>query len=193
MDFLIWHLLRESAGRCPEKEALVHGEERLSYGEVARRVDGLAAGLRDEGLRRGDRMGIYLEASVPQALSILGISRAEAVYVPINALLHAEQVMHIARDCGMKGLITTAAKLASLAEVLPQIPSLEFLVVVGPGEVAAQLPVHRFEEFCARTLPAEWRGKNNQKELAPLPFTPRSTGEAKKGKLRHANEAARRP
>ena len=82
MDFLIWHLLRESVRRWPEKEALVHGEERLSYGEVTRRVNGLAAGLRDAGLLRGDRMGIYLEASVPQAISIFGISRAEAVYVP---------------------------------------------------------------------------------------------------------------
>jgi len=89
MDFLIWHLLRKSAERSPEKEALAHGEERLAYGQVARRVDGLAAGLRSAGLRRGDRMGIYLEASVPQVISIFGISRAEAVYVPINVLLHA--------------------------------------------------------------------------------------------------------
>src|SRR6267154_5933544 len=157
MDFLIWHLLRESTRRWPDKEALVHGEERLTYGEVTRRVNGLAAGLNSAGLRRGDRMGIYLEASVPQVISIFGISCAEAVYVPINALLHPEQVMHIARDCGMKGLITTLAKLASLAEVLPQIPSLEFLVVIGPGEVAAHLPIHRFEEFCSRTLSADLR------------------------------------
>src|SRR3989475_3748695 len=193
MDFLIWHLLRESTRRWPEKEALVHGEERLSYGEVARRVDGLAAGLRDAELRRGDRMGIYLEASVPQALSIFGISRAEAVYVPINALLHAEQVMHIARDCGMKGLITTAAKLASLAEVLPQIPSLEFLVVVDPGEVAAQLPVHRFEEFCARTLPADWRGKKNKKEISAPLFNSRAAGQAQRGKLMHDEEGGGTP
>src|SRR6266852_8363162 len=72
MDFLIWHLLRKSAERSPEKEALAHGEERLAYGQVARRVDGLAAGLRSAGLRRGDRMGIYLEASVPQVISIFG-------------------------------------------------------------------------------------------------------------------------
>src|SRR5260370_42697088 len=109
--------------------------------------------MREARSRSVDRMGIYLEASIPQALSIFGISRAEAVYVPINALLHPEQVMHIARDCGMKGLVTTVPKLASLAEVLPQIPSLEFVVVVGSGEVMAQLPVHRFEEVCARTLP----------------------------------------
>src|SRR5258707_2155234 len=168
MDFLICHLLRDSARRCPEKEALVHGEERLTYGEVASRVNGLASGLREAGLRRGDRMGIYLEASVPQAISIFGISRAEAAYVPINAVLHPEQVMHIARDCGMKGLITTAAKLASLAEVLPQIPSLEFLVVIGPGEVTAPIPLHRFEEFCERSLPVEWHETSIEKDLAAI-------------------------
>jgi len=176
MDFLIWHLLRESARRSPDKEALVHGAERLSYGEVARRVNGLAAGLRGAGLLRGDRMGIYLDSSVAQAISIFGISRAEAVYVPINALLHPEQVVHIARDCGMKGLITTASKLASLAEVLPQAPSLEFLVVVGPGEAPGGLPVHRFEEFSARTLPADWRETSIEKDLAAILYTSGSTG-----------------
>src|SRR5467141_989808 len=190
MDFLIWHLLRESARRWPEKEALVHGEERLSYGEVARRVNGLAAGLRDAGLRRGDRMGIYLEASVPQAISIFGISRAEAVYVPINALLHPEQVMHIARDCGMKGLVTTVPKLASLAEVLPQIPSLEFVVVVGSGEVTAQLPVHRFKEFCGRTLSGDWHETSIEKDLASILYTSGSTGKPKGVMLSHANVVA---
>ena len=190
MDFLIWHLLRESTLRFPEKEALVHGEERLSYGEVARRVDGLAIGLRTIGLRRSDRMGIYLEASVPQVISIFGISRAEAVYVPINSLLHAEQVMHIARDCGMRGLITTAAKLASLADVLPQIPSLEFLVVVGPGEVTVRLPVHHYEEFCARALPSDWRESSIEKDLAAILYTSGSTGKPKGVMLSHANVVA---
>jgi acyl-CoA synthetase (AMP-forming)/AMP-acid ligase II len=82
MDFLIWHLLRASAQRQPQKEALVHGAERLSYQEVARRVNGLATGLRSAGVLRGDRIGIYLEASVPQVISIFGVSRAEGVYVP---------------------------------------------------------------------------------------------------------------
>ena len=190
MDFLIWHLLRESARRSPDKEALVHGEERLSYGEVARRVNGLAAGLSDAGLRRGDRMGIYLDPSVAQAVSIFGISRAEAVYVPINALLHPEQVVHIARDCGMKGLITTASKLASLAEVLLQAPSLEFLVVVGPGEAPARLPVHRFEEFSARTLPVDWRETSIEKDLAAILYTSGSTGKPKGVMLSHANVVA---
>ena len=75
MDYLIHHLLRTSAYRTPEKEALVHNNERLSYHEVARRVGGLAVGLQQAGLQRGDRFGIYLDPSVPQVLSIFAVHR----------------------------------------------------------------------------------------------------------------------
>src|SRR2546426_838158 len=117
MDFLIHHMLRASASRFPEKEALVHENDRLTYQEVARRVAGLAYGLQAVGLQRGDRIGIFLEPSVPQVLAIFGISQAGGAFVPINNLLFPEQVVHIANDCGMKALITTRAKLASLAAV----------------------------------------------------------------------------
>jgi acyl-CoA ligase (AMP-forming) (exosortase A-associated) len=191
MEYLIYHMLSSSARRSPLKEALVHGDERLNYLEVVRRVDGLAAGIRGSGLGRGDRMGIYLDASVPQVISIYGISRAEGVFVPINALLHAEQVQHIARDCGMKGLITTPAKLATLSEVLPQIPSLEFLVVVGEGDLPdSSLPVYRYEEFCQRALPAGWRETSIEKDLAAILYTSGSTGKPKGVMLSHANVVA---
>ena len=66
MDFLIHHMLRTSAHHLADKEALVHGDQRLSYGEVARRSAGLAKGLRRAGLVRGDRIGIYLDPSIAQ-------------------------------------------------------------------------------------------------------------------------------
>jgi len=90
----------------------------------------------------------------------------------------------------MKGLITTAAKLASLVDVLPQIPSLEFLVVVGPGEVTAKLPVHHYEEFCALALPADWRESSIEKDLAAILYTSGSTGKPKGVMLSHANVVA---
>jgi acyl-CoA ligase (AMP-forming) (exosortase A-associated) len=191
MDFLIWHLLRASAQRQPEKEALVHGAERLSYREVARRVNGLATGLRSAGVQHGDRIGIYLEASVPQVISIFGVSRAEGVYVPINALLHAEQVTHIAIDCGMKGLITTAAKLATLAELLPKISSLEFVVVVGQeGTTTWPSKIYEYEKLCELPLASGWREASIEKDLAAILYTSGSTGKPKGVMLTHANVVA---
>jgi acyl-CoA ligase (AMP-forming) (exosortase A-associated) len=191
MDFLIWHLLRDSSRRAADKEALVHNDQRLSYREVARRTAGFAAGLRERGLKRGDRVGIYVEPSVAQVISIFGISQSEGVYVPINALLHAEQVRHIACDCGMKAIVTTQAKLASLLEVIPEIPSLEFLVVVGkPDPSWATLPVYGFEEICATEPPAVWRETSIEKDLAAILYTSGSTGKPKGVMLSHSNVVA---
>jgi len=191
MDFLIWHLLRDSARRSPDKEALVHGGQRLTYREVVRRTAGLATGLKRHGLQRGQRVGIYLEASIPQVVSIFGISQAEGVYVPINHLLHPEQVKHIAIDCGMKGLITTPAKLTALAEVLPQITSLEFLVVTAEGDTPETvLPVHKFEELSLLEPPEIWGESSIEKDLAAILYTSGSTGKPKGVMLSHANVVA---
>lgn len=191
MDFLVWHLLRESAKRNPQKEALVHSQQRLTYAEVSRRTAGLATGLRNIGLKRGDRVGIYLEASIPQVISIFGVSQSECVYVPINALLHPEQVMHIARDCGMKALITTSAKLAMLAEVIPQIPSLEFLVVTDAGEATeSTLPIFSFDRLCLSAPLAVWKETSIEKDLAAILYTSGSTGKPKGVMLSHANVVA---
>ena len=189
MDFLIWHLLRESASCVPHKEALVHNNERLSYAEVERRTNGLAAGLLSAGVNRSDRVGIYLEASIPQAISIFGISRAEAVYVPINALLHAEQVAHIASDCGMKALITSPAKLSSLMEVLPRIPSLEFIVITGEGSPDIPITTYPFDKLCETPL-SPWREMTIEKDLGAILYTSGSTGKPKGVMLSHANVVA---
>jgi acyl-CoA ligase (AMP-forming) (exosortase A-associated) len=188
MDFLIWHLLRDSVRRTPDKQALVHGEQRLSYREVARRTAGLATALRKFDVKRGERIGIHLDASVPQVISIFGVSQSEGVYVPINALLYPEQVMHIARDCGMKALITNAAKVESLIEVIPQIPSLKFLIVVGEGALPKlSIPVYQFDESCAEEPPALWRETSIEKDLAAILYTSGSTGKPKGVMLSHSN------
>src|ERR1035438_3505441 len=131
MDYLIHHMLQSSARHRPDKEAMVHGERRLSYGEVAASCASLATGLRSAGMKRGDRVGISLDPSVDQVLSIFSISQAGGVYVPINTVLFPEQVAHIVRDCGMKALITTQDKLETLALVLHDISSLQFFVATG--------------------------------------------------------------
>src|SRR5208282_3649915 len=147
MDFLLHHMLRNSALRFPGKEALVHGEQRLNYGEVSTRVAGLSSGLRSAGVRRGERVGIYLEAGIAQVLAIFGVSQAGGVFVPVNTVLFPDQVAHIARDCGISVLITTASKLDSLLPAFENVHSLRFLVIVSEGgePVNTAFPVHDFE------------------------------------------------
>lgn len=186
MDFLIHQMLRTSALRRPAKEALVHGEERLSYAEFDRRVRGLAAGLRQAGVERGDRVGVHLEPSIAQCVSVFGISRSGGVFVPIHHVLFPEQVAHIASDCRMKGLITTGARLPALGRALRDLPPLEFVVVVrGEDAPGPLLATRAFEELCGMPSPREWRDVAIGKDLAAILYTSGSTGKPKGVMLSH--------
>jgi acyl-CoA ligase (AMP-forming) (exosortase A-associated) len=104
----------------------------------------------------------------------------------VNGLLFPDQVAFIARDCGMKGLITTPEKLAPLAEALKEVASLEFIVVVGgSGLVDSPVTVHDFEGWCALTPPARWRERAIEKDLAAILYTSGSTGKPKGVMLSH--------
>jgi acyl-CoA ligase (AMP-forming) (exosortase A-associated) len=195
MDFLIHHMLRHSAECYPEKEALVHGTRRLTYREVADRCACFASALRQAGMQRGDRIGIYLDASVEQVLSIFSISQGGGVYVPINTVLLPDQVAHIVRDCGMKALITTAEKMDLLSPALRDTPSLEFFVLASksnghdPGE-ASSAPTYRMEEMVQFPADSPWIDHGISLDLAAILYTSGSTGKPKGVMLSHANVMA---
>jgi acyl-CoA ligase (AMP-forming) (exosortase A-associated) len=191
LDFLVHHTLRASSLRFPDKEALVHGEKRLTYKEVSASVAGLASGLRAAGLGRGERVGIYLDPGIAQVISIFGVSRAGGVFVPANGVLFADQVAHIMRDCTVSALITSAAKLDSLLAILTQIPSLRFLVVVSQEKGSAiPLTVYDFEAMTNTASEDSWTDWGIEKDLAAILYTSGSTGKPKGVMLSHANLVA---
>src|SRR5438046_5587012 len=148
MDCLIHHMLQSSASRLPDKDALIDKDTGLTFQRAAKNVAGLADGLRKAGLRRADRIGIYLENSVLQSLCIFGVSQAGGVFVPINSLLFPQQVAHIARDCQMRGLITTREKLTSLSSIFQDVPTLDFVVVAGGGaDIEICRPIYELTEM----------------------------------------------
>jgi len=188
MDFLVHHSLRTSALRCPDKEALVHEDQRLTYKQVSARVSGLASGLRTAGLHRGERVAIYLDAGIPQVVSIFGVSQAGAVFVPANSVLFADQVAHIMRDCTVSALITSESKLKSLSAVLGEIPSLRFVIVVSREKVdSIPLAIYDFEAMTNTPSQDPWVDWGIEKDLAAILYTSGSTGKPKGVMLSHSN------
>lgn len=188
MDYLIHHMLRASAERLPHREALVYQDRSLTYHQSWERVQHIAAGLRAAGIRRGDRIGLYLPASLENALCILAVSASDAVFVPISHLLFPDQVAHIARDCGIRALITTTGRLPALASAFRAVPTINVFVTVDDGPAAEiDRPVRSLEEL---THDGEGREPLDQAigiDLAALLYTSGSTGTPKGVMLSHAN------
>lgn len=187
MDYLLHHSLLSTTEKHPDKEALIYNKSRLSFDQVATQSGSLARGLRKAGLKRGDRVGIYLNTSIEQVLAIYGSSQAAGVFVPINTLLFPEQVAHIANDCQIKALITTASGMVSLKEALAQCPSIEFIVIVEDGELPeSPLPSYKFSELCIGEPLKRDDGQAISKDLAALIYTSGSTGKPKGVMLSHS-------
>lgn len=188
MDFLVHHMLRHSTQRFPDKEALVHNIDRLSYSEVSATVSTISAELADAGITRGDRVGIYLDASIAQVASIFAISQAGGVFVPINISLFPEQVAHIISDCGMKALVVSRSKLNTLRQVLCDSTSVEAVAVTGPGP-EPDLPLRVIDLDRPQRNPEEFKNLDRciSKDLAAILYTSGSTGKPKGVMLSHSN------
>ncbi|MCG6155287.1 acyl-CoA ligase (AMP-forming), exosortase A system-associated [Rubinisphaera margarita] len=191
MDYLVHHMLRSAAGRFPEKEALVCGEARLSYAELSASVARYAEALCQIGVERRDRIGVLLDPSVEQVLSIFAVSQAQAVFVPIHHSLMAEQVSHICADCGITTLIVSSGKYDDLQEALEQLPAIERVVLSDSGERESDShQIYPLNSLLDRELTGSLSDTVTEKDLAAILYTSGSTGRPKGVMLSHANLVA---
>ena len=82
--FLLHHLLIESAARLPDHEAIRFNGVGMTYSQLDGLSNQVARALKAAGVRRGDRVGIYVHKSFASIISIFGILKAGGVYVPLD-------------------------------------------------------------------------------------------------------------
>lgn len=112
---LLHRTLERSAERLPDKEALFHEGRSLSYRDFVAEAKGAAAALAAvPGSSRGDRVAIFMEKGIEQALWIYAASMADRVFVLIAEQLKDRQIEHILRDCDV-GVLVFGASCADAA------------------------------------------------------------------------------
>jgi len=94
----------------PSRAALVFGNQTFTFDELNRFSNHIAHQLLGAGLMAEDRVGILLERSVESVGSILGILKAGGAYVPLDVSYPNEVVQRLARDSGLRFLITREAQ-----------------------------------------------------------------------------------
>jgi long-chain acyl-CoA synthetase len=96
-----------SAFRRSDEPALSCRDERLTYGELARRVRAFAGGLGRCGVRAGDRVAVHLPPGVDGVVASYGIFAVGAVLVPLNAQIRVRQLRAVLADAGVVAVITS--------------------------------------------------------------------------------------
>src|SRR5437773_10317140 len=115
-------LLYDVARRLPEQPAVSDDRQSWNYRELARRIGGVAGGLRARGLRPGDRVLLCLDNCGEFFELLFGCWAAGLCAVPANARLHPREVEYIAENCGARLLVATPGLVASLAPLAVKFP-----------------------------------------------------------------------
>ena len=104
---LVHHAFEAQARRSPRAIAVEHLGETISYGELDRCAEMLAARLRAEGVRPGDNVGLFLERSIAMVVGILGTLKAGAAYVPQHVgVCPQSQLRHVIKVTGARAVLT---------------------------------------------------------------------------------------
>lgn len=156
----LFTLFARQAKAAPQAEALVSPDERLTYGELKKRVESLAAALLENGLKPGDRVAICQKKGWAQIVSVFAVLAAGGAYVPLDPKIPTARMGSIVRDAGAALILTAAGS--------PPVPS-------GPGLPAAL----RGDELALRDVLPPKLPRRKQSSLAYLIYTSGSTGTPK--------------
>jgi fatty-acyl-CoA synthase len=165
-----------------ERTALVAGNLRLTYRELADRVARVAGALEGAGVRRGDRVAVALKNRVEFLELLFGVARLGAIFVPVNFRLSAPEVGYALADSGSRLVVAQEATREAVSRAV--------------AESAGDLPVLLVDGTEAGY--AGWRDAANPRAAAPVApgdpvsivYTSGTTGPPKGAVITHDNVAA---
>ena len=115
-DLCVHQLFERQVERTPHAEALVYGDERLTYQELNRRANRVAHNLRALGVGPDVTVGLCTERSAAMVVGMLGILKAGGCYVPLDPTYPQARLAFMVTDCRMPVLVTEAKLRPSLPE-----------------------------------------------------------------------------
>jgi amino acid adenylation domain-containing protein len=168
------HLVAARVRERPGAVALVHGEERLTYGELWARAEGVAHCLRALGVGPEVRVAVCAERSPDLVAGLLGVLAAGGAYVPVDPAYPEARSAQILDDCGAAVLLTEEKLLPRLPRTGARIAFLDPSATAGRADSSEGLD-----------------GGVGGENLAYVIYTSGSLGRPKGVAIRHAAIVAR--
>ncbi len=165
--------LRRAAYMYPERVAVVDGERRYSYRDLAERSWQLANALRSAGLGKGDRVATLLFNSSAMLEAHFGVPAAGGILVAVNHRLASAEIGYILQHSGARYLLLDTG-LEALAAPL-ELAGVTVIRCAGTGSAAD--PYEEFLAAASPVMPASWL--EHEEETISVNYTSGTTGRPK--------------
>lgn len=207
----------EAARRAPERTAVMFYGRGITYGELLDATDRLACALADLGVKKGDRVALYLLNSPQFIIAYFAALKCGATVTPISPVYTSHEVRYQLEDSGARVVICQDIlhdKVPSCGATLDHVivtnvgeylPALKRFLGKGPlaklfsdvnlgsPEIPVASNLHWFQDLLKRYPPkAPQVAIDPRKDLAALPYTGGTTGHPKGVMLTHYNLVAAR-
>lgn len=160
----------------PDKVYLYYEDQEISFRTLNERVNSAAHHFRSLGIRKGDRVGMFMANSPDFLYAWFGLNKIGAIMVPVNTGFLHNETQFILNDSGCRGIISDEKFLDTA--VLPAVkesPSIEWVAVRGKSN---NENIRSFDEFLVHREGVEtvrWP----QEDLASILYTSGTTGKPK--------------
>lgn len=184
--------LKELATRSPEAEWLADSEGgRLSFGEAHAHSLRAAGFFESLGVRRGDRVGMFMFNGCPFAVAWMGLGNLGAITVFLNTELRASFLRHQLVDSALGCIVVDAELLGALVAIADEVPALRTVIVVGGKGAAEAVQVPDRWELLAWpdwSLQPDWDGPGaSSQDIACIMYTSGTSGPSKGVLMPHAH------
>ena len=177
--------LQASAECVPEKIAVVVEGKPYTYNDLLVNSKKLANALMNHGLKRGDRVAIYMDNTWPCIVSIYATSFAGGVFLVINPQTKADKLKYILNDSGAEILLSDSHLWGQINETLKNLPDLKHVICGGNRDDFDRLKIAHgnriisFNQVIESTEEIGGHANVTPTDLAALIYTSGSTGEPK--------------
>ena len=115
------------------KDAVICGEERWTWGEFCAANHCFAHGLIEHGIQVGDRVGIVMSNGLPMVQALYGTMAAGACSVPINLSVNDEALAGMLADAGVVAVVATRDQVSRIDGILEALPQTLTLLLTDDG------------------------------------------------------------